>query len=329
MKPSVAIFILLAIKIARRFYAMNNKKDGKSKGKCKTVEIKASYDVEGGTNPHWAHICFDTCVFHQGSHHDELIIAEKLLNNNELDIMTTSSIMQKEILTFKTPNAVKRKASAIVTDGDDELTTQELELKEKIKDIIIGNAKPENMENDAENIFHAQKYCQYFVTTDAQLIKKRGQLKQLLPCLIILLPSELEELIRSQDEQYHPEVKHREKIRRLLKLIDKVVTKSKVRDLGFWAQPADRNLVIKNICHALDCLREEKIELCEDSINLAEDLGSGRPCSFSSDDLELAKKITFQQLTEIVNNLIRGCNSEKFDIAIKSIPVFYSTVAKA
>src|SRR5262245_15281739 len=94
-----------------------------------------------------------------------------------------------------TPGWVREQAAVMMYTKDVGLTPPELERLRRIEAILAGNGKVENIAQDARHIFEAQKYGSYFITTDARLLKRAGQIRQELS-VMILRPSDFLELVR-------------------------------------------------------------------------------------------------------------------------------------
>jgi hypothetical protein len=92
---------------------------------------------------------------------------------------------QKEIQHPNTPAWVKRKAADRIYTLPVGLTTDELALRAAIQRTLAGNGKPENVRQDAEHVFEAQKYGGHFITTDNGILGRAGELKKLCGICIV------------------------------------------------------------------------------------------------------------------------------------------------
>lgn len=102
---------------------------------------------------------------------------------------------QKEIDHPNTPAWVKKQATGLIYSMNVQLTPNERKLLGDVELILAGNGKIENITQDARNVFEAQKYGGYFVTTDKRILSRAGQLKK--RCGVsILLPSEFLALVK-------------------------------------------------------------------------------------------------------------------------------------
>lgn len=76
------------------------------------------------------------------------------------------------------------------------LTQPEIKLKQRILKTLVGKGKPENMAQDAEHLFEAQKYGSYFITVDRGILRKADALWALCG-LVVLRPSTFLALLQS------------------------------------------------------------------------------------------------------------------------------------
>lgn len=137
-----------------------------------------------------SNIFIDSCAF-DPNYEPETTAANhlKLLyESGKLNLLIAHSTA-KELKHQNVPTDVRREAQGRVRSLEVSLTESEIKLKRKILETLTGNGKPENMQQDAEHIFEAQKYGSYFVTVDKGILRKADDLKELCGGLIVLLPS--------------------------------------------------------------------------------------------------------------------------------------------
>ena len=94
-----------------------------------------------------------------------------------------------EIAHPHTPTEVKRKAGFLVFSMPVELTGPELELHDRVRDLIRGNAQPGQHDRDAFHLVESAKYGRHFITKDRRLLKKAGDIWDMLH-LKVLTPGE-------------------------------------------------------------------------------------------------------------------------------------------
>jgi len=145
-------------------------------------------------NPFITNILIDSCAF-DPKYGNEEKASKQLLDNQDLLLMIAHST-QKEINHPNTPSYVKRLAQDKIYTLQTGITPGEQEFKRLILEVLTGNGKSENMRQDAEHVFEADKYGSYFVTTDARILKKRDGLRRIGVVCEILLPSELLNLLK-------------------------------------------------------------------------------------------------------------------------------------
>ena len=147
-------------------------------------------------NPFYTNIFIDSCAFDpkyepESSASEEIL---KLSENNEINLVISHSTM-KETQHPNTPVHVKEQAISKIYTIKTNLVDEELNKKQEIWDILTGDGKPENMEQDANHVFEAHKYGGYFITSDARILKKKENLEQV-SSAIIFLPSEFLKLLK-------------------------------------------------------------------------------------------------------------------------------------
>jgi predicted nucleic acid-binding protein len=102
---------------------------------------------------------------------------------------------QKEIDHPNTPISVKRAASALIFSMPVQLTQPEAALLNDITDILAGTGKVDNVVQDAQHVFEAQKYGYYFITTDKRILARAETLEK--RCSVgVVLPSEFLRIAR-------------------------------------------------------------------------------------------------------------------------------------
>lgn len=148
-------------------------------------------------DPRRTNIFMDSCSF-DPKYAPEDIASQRLFHlydAGQINIIIAHSNM-KELAHPNVPAYVKNEANAKIFSIGVQLTTEELALKERILDLLAGNGRREQMQQDAEHVFEAQKYGKLFVTTDKRILRKKTKLCQLCG-VVLLLPSGLLDLIES------------------------------------------------------------------------------------------------------------------------------------
>lgn len=110
-----------------------------------------------------------------------------LYNAGQLLIQIAHST-QKETKHPNTPDWVKAEAMKLIYTIPVQLTEGEVRKLREIELILAGNGKVENIRQDAMHIFESQKYGSYFVTTDARILNRAGELRTICG-VTILKPS--------------------------------------------------------------------------------------------------------------------------------------------
>ena len=147
-------------------------------------------------NPFYANIFIDSCAF-DPKYQPESSCAEEIFRryeNDDINIVIAHSNI-KESEHPNTPTKVKKEALTKIFTIETNLIPEERQRKQDIWNILTGNGKPENMEQDANHVFEAHKYGGYFVTTDVRIINKRGDLHGICNAIIVK-PCELLALIK-------------------------------------------------------------------------------------------------------------------------------------
>ena len=129
-------------------------------------------------HPNYCHTFIESCAFNPLDK-DECVCSRRLLARSDDSgfMLIVSHSVQKEIDHPNTPGDVKLLATKALFTLEEDLTSNELEMREEIRTLIRGNAKPGKHENDADHIFELQKYGGgYFITTDSRLLSKSKEL---------------------------------------------------------------------------------------------------------------------------------------------------------
>lgn len=148
-------------------------------------------------DPKRSNIFIDSCAF-DPIHEPETSAANQLksLSDGGKLILLIAHSNVKELEHPNVPFAVKQEAQGRVRSLKVSLTPKETALMEKILETLAGNGKPENMVQDAEHIFEAQKYGSFFITVDKGILRKAEALRVLCG-ITILLPSEFLVLLQN------------------------------------------------------------------------------------------------------------------------------------
>ena len=97
--------------------------------------------------------------------------------------------VKAEIAHPNTPADVKKRSMEFVYSLPVELTPDEQANHDRIRVLIQGNAKPGQHDNDAIHLVESAKYGRHFITNDGRLLKKAGEIWEMLE-LKVLRPSE-------------------------------------------------------------------------------------------------------------------------------------------
>ena len=146
-------------------------------------------------SPHMTNIFIDSCALdpkYEPEH--EAAVALFTLYEEGKILLEIAHSVQKELAHPNTPPWDKDEGRKMIYTIEVGLTEKEIEVKNTIRVILSGSGKTENILEDAEHIFEAQKYGGYFVTTDKRLLNKRLEINKLCS-LIICKPSELLEIL--------------------------------------------------------------------------------------------------------------------------------------
>ena len=150
-------------------------------------------------DPFYANIFIDSCAF-DPKYEPESSAAEEIFKyyrKGDISLVVSHSNL-KETEHPNTPAYVREEAASKIYSIETNLVMEEEQKKQEIWDILTGNGKPENMEQDANHVFEAHKYGGYFVTTDDRILKKSEQLHTVSSAHIVL-PSGLLTLIKENE----------------------------------------------------------------------------------------------------------------------------------
>ena len=109
------------------------------------------------------------------------------LPSNQYAIMLPHSV-KAEIDHPNTPSETKNRASAFVYSFDTAIVAPSLLAQAKA--IMRGNAVSQKHDQDAEHCCDAAAWGSFFVTLDKRTLKKRDEIRRLLPGLWIMTPAE-------------------------------------------------------------------------------------------------------------------------------------------
>lgn len=99
--------------------------------------------------------------------------------------------VKAEIENPNTPAVVKRRAADFIYTMEVSLTSAEMKTHAAVRAIMRGNALSGQHNSDAFHLVEACKYGGYFVTLDKRILKKRGEVRAILPGFWAVRPQEL------------------------------------------------------------------------------------------------------------------------------------------
>lgn len=147
-------------------------------------------------NPWFTNSSLDTCSLNPASPVEAIAVEEILRLHTERGLsLVISHSTKREFDHPNTPQAVKEQASSKIFTVSVELNPQEMTIKQRLHDLIVGNGKASTYAADAEHIFEAQKYGSYFLTEDRRLLGKADAVCTICG-LVVLLPSDFLRMVK-------------------------------------------------------------------------------------------------------------------------------------
>jgi hypothetical protein len=95
--------------------------------------------------------------------------------------LVVPSSVRRELQHPNTPAYVKQIALRVIYTLDVTPTEMEVQMIERMKRIIQGNARPGRHDQDATHLVEASKYGRYFITKDARLLAKADIVRDVIP----------------------------------------------------------------------------------------------------------------------------------------------------
>jgi hypothetical protein len=133
-------------------------------------------------NPRIVNVAIDSSALHRDSSARDANV-ERLLalrNAGRINLILPKGV-RDEILDRRAPADKKEAALPMIFSFSVELNSDEQRRHRIIEDELRGNAKPGKHAADADHLFEASKYCAYFLTEDARILKRAGRLNEALP----------------------------------------------------------------------------------------------------------------------------------------------------
>ena len=126
-------------------------------------------------HPQYTQSFIDSCAFNPGGIEEA---ASRRILEKWPNIIVAHSV-QKELEHPNTPDDVKRLSKEFVYTIERELTPELLKMKDEIRILVKGNAKPGKHKGDADHLFELYKFGGgYFVTTDMRLLSLSDELSK-------------------------------------------------------------------------------------------------------------------------------------------------------
>ena len=103
------------------------------------------------------------------------------LKQNGLIRLIVPDGVRSEVENPNTPQNVKDLFQPQFFTCPTELNATELDFRQRLTKALRGNATSDRHNADANHLAEASKYCSYFITHDCRILKKSGDLQNLLP----------------------------------------------------------------------------------------------------------------------------------------------------
>jgi hypothetical protein len=116
-----------------------------------------------------------------GSDHDALV--DRLLElhrTGQINLIVPHGV-RREAADPQTPQQVAEPVLSQIFTIPTGLTAQERDIRRRIEAELRGNARPGKHAADAQHLAEAAKYCGYFITHDARVLKRSAGLRDVLP----------------------------------------------------------------------------------------------------------------------------------------------------
>lgn len=117
-----------------------------------------------------------------GSARDQLVEEfERLAETGELNVVLAGGV-RNEVLHPRTPAGIKQVFLPKIFNLRPRLTSEQNAVRQKVLAILRGNAQPGKHEADASHLSEAAETgCGFFITHDVRMLKKRDELRPVLP----------------------------------------------------------------------------------------------------------------------------------------------------
>lgn len=133
-------------------------------------------------DPRRSNIAIDANTLNRdGSTHDALVDRLLELYAAERVRLILPKGVRGEILDPRTPAPIRAAAAPMIFSYSVGLNSDEERKRRAIEQELQGNAAPGKHAADADHLFEAAKYCQYFITNDQRILVRAGNLRDVLP----------------------------------------------------------------------------------------------------------------------------------------------------
>ena len=139
----------------------------------------------------------DVPVLHRKGDPEDVVVAELLSTAHDRGVILHLAYSVKdEIAHAHTPADVKVRARDLIFSEQVQLTEGEKDLHRRVRELIRGNAKAGKHDADAFHLVESSKYgAGYFLTNDKRLLRKGGEIGDLLN-MEIVTPTEFLEILK-------------------------------------------------------------------------------------------------------------------------------------
>jgi hypothetical protein len=133
-------------------------------------------------DPRRSNVAIDANALNRdGSAYDALVDRLLALYAAERVRLIVPKGVRGEILDPRTPAHIRVAAVPMLFSYSVGLNSEEQRKRRLIEQELQGNAAPGKHSADADHLFEAAKYCQYFITHDQRILSKAGNLLDVLP----------------------------------------------------------------------------------------------------------------------------------------------------
>ena len=151
-------------------------------------------------DPRRSNIALDAnAIDRDGTVRDDLVDRFLSMRAAQVFNVVIAAGVRQEVMNIATPDGVKKEILPRFFNLQPELIPSQHNDRRRVREVLQGNAKPGKHAADASHLSEAAEVgCAFFITHDARILDKRGELREVIPPTLTIVT--LDEFFQIYDD---------------------------------------------------------------------------------------------------------------------------------